>query len=96
MLNEQTFLAGVELSTINSPEFCYGKNFVISCSCNRFCQHPPCAGVPYHTYASFEEYAYTLGFLNFKVTMATDRGRTDTSPSICSQKCELVFKGVAT
>jgi hypothetical protein len=55
-----------------------------------------CARVPCYTYASYEEYACMLGFLNFRVTMATDTGRTDTNLPKCSQKCELVFKGVAT
>jgi hypothetical protein len=87
MLNEWTIVAEAELSTINKQSWIlYGKNFLISCSCNRFCQHPLCACVTYYTYTSFEEYASMLGFLNFKVTMTTDTGRTDTSRPKCSQK----------
>jgi hypothetical protein len=58
MLNEQTFVAEAELSTVNKQSWIlYAKKFLISCSCNRFCQYPVCARVPDYTYATFEEYA---------------------------------------
>jgi hypothetical protein len=94
MLNEQTFMEGVELSTINSPGILYGYKFLISSSSNRFCQHPLYACV----FCSIQHLhlpqwvSMCAGIPNFKVTMATDT-RTDTSLPQCPQKCELVFKG---